>query len=175
MGNESEFEQDRNLEAGNMPLNEGNESTSSEKYKEYGKKSLAPLIDLVHRYKGDVNPYVESIGRALSAASDSLAANQTEADKTVAGWFNEARNWFDGVKGKLESKNPSDLLNFLETEAKSKPGVMFATSYMVGLVFGRLGRHAVRMKSKSGTSEASDNASDISMNDDSQFSSDQIH
>lgn len=157
MGSESEFGQNLNQGTGNMPL----------KYKEYGKKSLAPLIDLVHRYKGDVNPYVESIGRALAAASDSLAANQTEADKTVAGWFNDARNWFDGVKAKLESKSPSDLLNYLEAEAKNKPGVMFATSYMVGLVFGRLGRHAVRMKSKSGEGEVNVG--------NTEFSSDQFH
>lgn len=170
MENESELSPDRNPEEGNMPLNPGEDTSRSGRYKEYGKKSLAPLIDLVHRYKGDVNPYVEAIGRAMRAASESLAANQTEADKTVAGWFNEAQNWFEGVKGKLESKNPSDLLNYLEAEAKNKPGVMFATSYMVGLVFGRLGRHAVRLKTKnaSGVDTINDDVTNLS-------ESDQIH
>ncbi len=163
MGNEAEFGQNQNLGTGNMPLDEAGESTSSRNYKEYGKKSLAPLIDLVHRYKGDVNPYVDAIGRALKGAADSLSGTDTDADKTVAGWFNEAQTWFDGVKEKLESKEPSDLLNFLEAEAKSKPGVMFATSYMVGMVFGRLGRHAVRMKTQSGSNVTSstDIGSDI--------------
>ena len=148
MGIESEFEQDRNLETGNMPLDEAAKSKPQINYKEYGKKSLAPLIDLVHRYKGDVNPYVDAISKGLRGAADSVAAGNSDADKTVAGWFNEAGAWFDGVRSKLESNKPADLLNFLEAEAKNKPGVMFATSYMVGILFGRLGRHAKRLKSK---------------------------
>jgi hypothetical protein len=138
------FMEENMASEGNMPL-EG-------KFKEFGKKGLAPLVDLVHRYQGDITPYLSAIDVGIQGAIDALRnaeGEQAEAThQSVAQWFTEAQTWFGGAKEKLSSKSPSDLLNFLETEARQRPAVMFASSYVVGLVVGRLGRHLARLGTK---------------------------
>lgn len=133
---------------GNMPL-EG-------KFKEFGKKGLAPLVDLVHRYQGDITPYLSAIDIGIQGAIDALKNAEGEqgqaTHQSVAQWFTDAQSWFGGAKEKLASKSSSDLLNFLETEARQRPAVMFASSYVVGLVVGRLGRHLARLTTKTAAS-----------------------
>ena len=122
------------------------------KLKQYGKKSLAPLVNLVHKYKDQINPYMMALDKGLQGACNSFTANGQEslgAEKVVSGWFNEASTWFKGAQEKIHTEDPKDFLNYLEEQAKDKPGMMFATSYVAGLIFGRLGRHIVRIKAKS--------------------------
>lgn len=110
-----------------------------------GKKSLEPVLNLVHRYKDDLNPYLNSLSRGLKAAMDSYQTEGSEADKVVSGWINQFNNWFDGLKNTLETKNPQDFLNYIEQQAKAHPGIMFSASYVMGIVMGKLGRDVVKM------------------------------
>ena len=137
---------------GNMPL-EG-------RFKDLGKKSLAPLVDLVHRYQGDITPYMSAIDVGIQGAINALRDVQGEEGSTVnqsvAQWFTDAQSWFGGAKEKLASKSSTDLLNFLETEARQRPAVMFASSYVIGLVVGRLGRHLTRLHTKTSSTSSSE-------------------
>lgn len=140
------------------------------KFKEYGKKSLAPIADLAFKYKGDISPYMTAIGKGLQAAVDSFnkslsesgvdqgTAQNNEAEKLVSGFFRDTQDWFNRVQENLESKNSGDLLTFLESQGRLRPVIMFSSSYVVGLLFGRMGRHAFRMKSSSDDSLSSDSS-----------------
>jgi hypothetical protein len=118
-------------------------SGGEDKLKEYGKKSLAPFVDLLHRYKDGANPYMQAIGKGLQGAVDALNSSEVggeQAEKVVAGWFREAHQWFDGAKEKFSMDDPKDFLNYLEEQSQKNPGIMFSASYIVGMVFGRVGR-----------------------------------
>jgi hypothetical protein len=153
INNSSSPDMDQNSSEGTSPLNSNSETNpiGKTKLKQYGKKSLAPLVDLLHKYKDQVDPYVDAINKGLQGASNSLAESTSDSEKAVYGWFNDASNWFNGASDKLKTEDPKELLNYLEEQARDKPGLMFATSYVTGLVFGRLGRHMGRIKSESST------------------------
>lgn len=123
----------------------GNEKLG--KVKDVGRKGLAPIVDVLHRHRGDINPYIDAIGRALKAGVDSLNQdNANDADRTVSGWFSEASQWFDDLKTRFDSTNGSDLISYIEEEGQRRPGFMFAISYVAGLGFGRMGRHLGQRK-----------------------------
>jgi hypothetical protein len=112
------------------------------KVKDVGRKGLAPIVGVLQRHSGDINPYIVAIGRALKAGVESLnQENASDADRTVGGWFSEASEWFGELKTRFESTNGSDLINYIEEEGRKRPGFMFAISYVAGLGFGRMGRH----------------------------------
>ncbi len=154
---------------GNSPLKGMSNPVGKTKLKQYGKKSLAPLVDLLHRYKDQINPYMDALDKGLQGACNSFNASKpatsttqpmssskpatsspsnSAAEKVVSGWFTEAADWFKGARTKMSTEDPKDLLNYLEEEARNRPGLMFATSYVAGLVFGRLGRHIGRIKAR---------------------------
>lgn len=161
------------ISQGSSPLKDKIESSpiGKTKLKQYGKKSLSPLVDLLHKYKEQINPYMMALDKGLEGACSSFSSQQesnaqnwkaspdgtskattsqtnSEAEQIVSGWFREATDWFKGAREKMSTENPKDLLDYLEEQAKSRPGLMFATSYVAGLVFGRLGRHIGRIKAK---------------------------
>ncbi len=136
---------DVNLEA-NGPTNEASSTAgSSDKMsmmKGFGRKGLGPIIDVFSKHQGDLNPYLQSIDKALRAAITSLNEDSSsEADRTVGRWVSGASTWMTGASDKLKTTSPKDLLNFLEEEARSRPALMFSVSYVAGLLFGRVGRH----------------------------------
>lgn len=135
-------------EVGNVPQTE---TSSSSKLKDYGQRSLSPFVDLIHRYKGDIGPYITALGKGLQAACDSFESTQEKsgAEKVVSGWFSEVNNWFNTAREKVESSDEKDFLRFLENEARERPAVMFSSSYIAGLLFGRMGRHMIRLKNQS--------------------------
>ena len=157
------------------------------KFKEYGKKSLAPMADLAYKYKADIGPYMSAIGKGLQAAVDSFsqslaesgvdkgASQNNEAEKLVSGFFRDTQNWFNRVQQNLESKNSGDLLTFLEGQGRLRPIIMFSSSYVVGLLFGRLGRHMYRVKSSSTDSMDMGDSLDNTGSFDPNAGSDQIH
>lgn len=177
INNSNSSESSPNKTQGNSPLNLKDPSSpiGKTKLKQYGKKSLAPLVDLLHRYKDQINPYMEALDKGLQGACSSFNSSadnsvnssinssistpnasrimnakpqSNEAEKVVSGWFREASDWFQGARDKMSTEDPKDLLNYLEEQAKRSPGLMFATSYVAGLVFGRLGRHIGRIKAR---------------------------
>jgi hypothetical protein len=123
----------------------GNEKLG--KVKDVGRKGLGPIVDVLHRHSGDINPYIDAIGRALKAGVDSLnQKNASDADRTVSGWFGEASQWFEHLKTRFDSTSGIDLITYLEEESRRRPGFMFAISYMAGLGLGRMGRHLGQRK-----------------------------
>lgn len=145
--NNNEFNQNDNKAEGNLPL-EKNQSLNS-KFKDYGNKSLTPFVNLLHRYKKDFTPYIKAIRQGLDSACKSLDQSEVQTDKTVSGWFREGSSWFNGIEEKVQSGNEKDLLKFFEQETHARPVVMFASSYVAGLIFGRLGKHMMKHKSHS--------------------------
>lgn len=140
-----EFKEGTNSSEGNMPLNDN--PTTPHQVKDYGKKSLGPLIDLVHRYQDDINPYLNALSKGLEAAAGTLNQSESsEAERMIGNWFSEADNWFKGVQEKIKSTNKKDFMNFLEEEARLRPGIMFSSSYVAGLILGRMGKHMNRLR-----------------------------
>lgn len=147
---------------GNVPLNEANGGTKNKlsvnKLKSCGKKSLSPLIELVHRYQDEITPYFEAISKGLQGGVDSLSrintgegqsnaqkvSDNSEVEKVVAGWFNEAAEGLNGFRSRLSSSNAQEIFDYIEAQAKKHPGFMFSSSYLAGLFFGRIGRHIGR-------------------------------
>ena len=123
-------------------------SNETSQLQEYGKKSLTPFVDLIHQYRNDITPYLAALGKGLQAACDSFQESEQmpEADRVVSGWFSEMNRWFVGAREKINSSDEKDFLRFLEEEARAHPAAMFSSSYIAGLLFGRMGRHMVRMK-----------------------------
>lgn len=140
MNENQDFEQSAqsNSEANNPSAEPGGIG----KIKSYGQKSLGPLINLLQKYQTDVTPYFDAIGKGLEASTNSLAQEgSTDAEKNVSEWFREAHQWFDQVKSRLNSRDSSELLRFIEEQGRQHPGAMFSASYFVGLFIGRMGRH----------------------------------
>ena len=123
------------------------DSSSNERFSrltDFGKKGLAPVLEVLHRHQGDLGPYISAINRVFEASLKTLdTPDATDADRAVSGWVQEASSWFSGLKQKFESKNSNDLLTFIQEEAKSRPGLIFAFSYLTGVGFGRLGKYTV--------------------------------
>ena len=145
-----DFEQrtQENTEA-NIPLSEAR-SAGIDKLKSYGQKSLTPLIGLLQKYQSAVTPYFEAIGKGLDAGVKSLdQENSSHAEKYVGEWFREASQWFGQIKSKLNSKDTSELLLFIEDQVRKYPAMMFSSSYFVGLFLGRIGRHVGRTSQSS--------------------------
>ena len=161
INNSNSSDTNQNTSQGTSPLKQKSEGSpiAKTKLKQYGKKSLAPLVDLLHKYKDQINPYMSALDKGLQGACNALNTqgqpSSVEAEKVVEGWFRDANNWFNGARDKLSTDNPRDLLNYLEEQARDKPGLMFATSYVAGLVFGRLGRHIGRIKARSSSTSTS--------------------
>jgi hypothetical protein len=134
----------------------------TDELKDYGKKSLAPLIDLVSKYKGEANPYFSAISKGLKAAVDvykvEVGVNTNtdtiakEVEGVVGNWFQETNDWLEGINKKIQSGNTRELLEYLEEQAKKHPAMMFSVSYVAGLLFGRIGRHIGKQYTKESTS-----------------------
>lgn len=143
-----------------------NKLPGSTEIKEYGKKSLAPLIDLLSKYKGEFSPYFKAIETGLQGGFEVLNKGTSENDTvsdaqlTVGEWFRDAANWFNGADKRLQSGNTRELLDYLEQQAKNHPTLMFSSSYIAGLFFGRIGRHLGRQYKKPSSFESQDFGSD---------------
>lgn len=135
----------------NVPLSDGETSMQDktglpmDKIKDYGKKAYAPLLKVVHRYQDEITPYLTAISRGLQGGVDALSQESAnETDKYVAGWFREAADGLNEGVTILKSKNINDLVSFIETQAQKRPSVMFTSSYLTGLFFGRISKHIGR-------------------------------
>jgi hypothetical protein len=143
--------------------NNENESTgangpvSVDKLKEYGKQAYKPLVNVIAKYQDEFTPYLTALSKGLQGGWESLSQDKaTDAEKYVANFFQEAADGIDQACRKLESKDVGALTSFLSEQADKRPSVMFSTSYMAGLFFGRIGRHIARQKisGKSGETTA---------------------
>lgn len=124
---------------------------SNPKIKEYGQKSIAPIVDLLLQYQGELNPYLSAIEKGLAGAKSALSGGtatdpNAKIEQTVSGWVQSASELVGGVRSHLSNSNGPELLEYLEAEATKRPGLLFATSYAAGLLLGRLGRHMARIR-----------------------------
>ena len=87
--NNSDFNlnSDVNSEANGPTTEESSTTGSSDRMsmmKGFGRKGLAPIIEVFTKHQGDLTPYVQSIDKALSAATPHLIPNQRR--KQTALW-----------------------------------------------------------------------------------------
>lgn len=117
---------------------------SVDKLKEYGKKSYAPLLNVVFKYQDEFTPYLEALAKGLRGGVDSLnQENSSEAEKYVSQLLGEAADGIGQASSKLKTKNINDLTGYLTELAERRPSLMFSTSYIAGVFFGRLSRHVI--------------------------------
>lgn len=138
-----------------------NENTNSEesagasspvsvtKLKEYGMKAYVPLLNVVTKYQDEFTPYINALTKGFQGGVDCLQKEgSSEPERYVAQFFKEASDGLKMACEKLESKDVGALTSFLSEQADKRPSVMFSTSYIAGLFFGRLGRHVTRINVK---------------------------
>jgi hypothetical protein len=118
---------------------------SSTKLKEYGKKAYGPLVDVVYKYQDEFTPYLNALAKGLQGGAKSLREDSTnEVNNYVAQLFQEASDGLKVANEKLESKDINAIGAFISEQSEKRPGVMFSTSYIAGLFFGRLARHLTK-------------------------------
>lgn len=131
-----------------------NGPVSVAKLKEYGKKAYTPLINVVSKYQDEFTPYLNALTKGLQGGVDCLEKESaTEAERYVARFFKEAADGLRMAEEKLQSKDVNALSNYLSDFATRKPSVMFGSSYVVGLFFGRLSRHIINSRKSSMSSD----------------------
>lgn len=137
---------DMNDENINTEMDTGAKSPISvTKLKEYGIKAYRPLIDVVYKYQDEFTPYLTALAKGLEGGKELLSREgSSEAEKYVAQFFQQAADGLNQACQKLESKDVNALTSFLTEQAEQRPSVMFSTSYIAGIFFGRLGRHIAR-------------------------------
>jgi hypothetical protein len=134
---------DTNQNTSSLGLSTGaNGPISVDKLKEYRKKAYAPLLDVVMKYQNEFTPYLQALNKGLQGGYKSLSQeSSSEAEKYVAHFFQEAADACQVACDKIVAKDLDALTEFLGQQAEKRPGVMFGTSYIAGVLFGRLGRH----------------------------------
>ena len=138
----------------NESSGEGKNPISVSRLKEYGKKAYGPLINVVYKYQDEFTPYLNALAKGLQGGVETLnKEGSSDAEKYVSQFFQEASNGLNEACQKLESKDAKAFSDYLSDIAERKPSIMFSTSYIAGLFFGRLGRHIARNKSKNISTE----------------------
>lgn len=134
-----------------------NGPVSMNKLKEYGKKAYGPLVNVVTKYQDEFTPYLNALTKGLQGGVDCLETeNASGPERYVARFFKEAADGLRLAGEKLQSKDVNALTNYLSDFAARKPSVMFGSSYVVGLFFGRLSRHIISTK-KNTLTDSSEN------------------
>ena len=124
-----------------------NGPVSVTKLKEYGKKAYLPLVEVVSKYQDEFVPYLNALAKGLQAGVETLSKEgSNDSERYVSQFFKEASDGLNKACEKLEAKDVNALTTFLSEQAEQRPSIMFSTSYVAGLFFGRLGRHIARQK-----------------------------
>jgi hypothetical protein len=140
-------------EANEPSKDEQNAGISLKRLKDYGEQGLSPFIELLHKYQGNLDPYLTAISKGLQGAQSALSTEQaTPQEKTVHHWFEQASQWFSDFQNNLSVKSPREVLHYVEDQARKNPGLMFSVSYVGGLFMGRLGRQIGKKIKQSKTS-----------------------
>lgn len=141
---------EQSSEGANGPVSVG-------KMKEYGKKAYAPLLNVVHKYQDEFTPYLDALSKGLQGGVDSLNnENSTEAEKYVSQFFQEASDGLGQACTKLKSKDINELSTYLSDLGERRPSIMFSTSYIAGIFFGRLARHVISKQRNKTTESATE-------------------
>ena len=121
----------------------GKNFNTSEKAKQYASEGVQPFIELFGKYRGDLEPFIDSIKRALRAGVNELRQgdNSSKQDVMVARKLEDASSWIGSMEPKLKNKSGHEVYETIESECRKHPGMSFGLSYVIGLVTGRLLRH----------------------------------
>jgi hypothetical protein len=127
-----------------------NSPVSVDKIKEYGKKAYGPLLNVLHKYQDEFAPYLNALAKGLQGGVDSLTKEGASGpEKYVSQFFQEAADGVNEASRKLESRDVNELSNYLSNVAEERPGLIFSTSYVVGIFFGRLAKNIITKQSSS--------------------------
>lgn len=133
--------QDDSTEKQDTKLPHLKDSLTRENLLEFGKKGMTPFLDILHRYRDDVMPFVDSIKIGCEAATRELGSRGTDsAHKIVGQWFNEIGSFVDESRQKLQEEDSRGLFEFVKEKSQKRPALMFSTSYLLGLFAGRLSK-----------------------------------
>lgn len=129
------------------------ESFSRENLIELGRKGITPFTKILHKYKDEVTPFIGALRSGCDAACRELTSQETEqnsANKIVCRWFQETSSMLEEAGNKLGEEDPKVFLNYIKEQSNKRPLLMFSSSYLLGLVAGRLSkRQYVEKKSTS--------------------------
>lgn len=138
-----------------------NGPVSVAKLKEYGKQAYAPIVNVLYKYQDEFTPYLGALVKGLQGGAESLnREGSSEAEKYVSQFFTEAADGLGQASEKLDSKDINSITSFLSEQAERRPSVMFSTSYVAGIILGRLGRHIARSKADTSISEETSSIND---------------
>ena len=127
------------------------------KLKEYGQEAYRPFVELLLQYQDAFVPYLRSLSRALHSGAEGLTGERvrltsTEVDHLVSALFQDSASGVDEIIKFLEEKNVGAISTFLKSMSDKKPTLAFSTSYVVGLILGRVTKHIIaETKSAKGT------------------------
>lgn len=158
----------------NRDINEtasgANNPISVSRLKEYGKKAYAPLVNVVFKYQDEFTPYLNALAKGLQGGVEALnKEGSSEAEKYVSNFFKEASDGLNTACQKLESKDVKAFSDYVSDMADKKPSIMFSTSYIAGLFFGRLGRHIISKQGKASSTENISSDSSLMSNEPPSF------
>ena len=129
------FEQSR--QGANNPIN-------AKKIKEYGKKAYTPLLNVITKYQDEFTPYLNALSKGLQGGVNVLSKEDSDGpEKYIAQFFREAAEGLNHVSEKMKSKDINALSTYISDLGARKPSLMFGTSYIAGLFFGRLAKHII--------------------------------
>lgn len=122
-------------------LNTNQTPISTSKLKEYGKKSYDPFLKVFIKYKDELLPYLNALEKGLVGGYEKLNSSEITSlpEKQIGTFFKETSDHIIQFKEKLTNSNKDEVLAYIKQVAERHPGVLFGTSYVVGLFLGRLG------------------------------------
>ena len=124
--------------------------------KQFGQKSISPVLDMFSRHTEDVNQYISALTKAFEGAKNSLGADSPEAgnaEKMVSLWIGDATSWLSQFSENVKSGDKQQIFTYLQDHARSNPGLSFVSSYVAGMVLGRLGKYYAVSKISSSVGE----------------------
>lgn len=119
------------------------ESLKRENLIELGRKGITPFTQILHKYRDEAVPYIGALKKGCDAACKELTSQETEdtnASKTVCRWFEEASSMLENSSAKLSEDDPAIFFNYIKEQSRKHPLLMFSSSYLLGLIAGRLGK-----------------------------------
>ena len=117
------------------------DSFTRENLMEFGKKGMSPFLNVLHKYRDDVMPFFECVKVGCDAASRELSSRESQSSSRIVGsWFSELGSFAEEARLKLEEDDPRGLFEFVKEKSQKRPGMMFSTSYLLGLFAGRLSK-----------------------------------
>ncbi|MFA5582780.1 MAG: hypothetical protein WDA09_01085 [Bacteriovoracaceae bacterium] len=141
MDENKEYQED-SQRSDNTKLPHLKDSLNRENLIELGRKGITPFSQILHKYKEDVTPFISALKTGCDAACRELSGqeNTSKVNQTVCRWFEGAGSMLEESISKLNNEDPKEFFNFIKEQSNKHPAVMFSSSYLLGLIAGRLSK-----------------------------------